>query len=70
MGGEFWELCQLDLVMRGRDDKADREIGRQAGGAFGLVRRERLLAARVTRAEIEHRLRTGALLRQAITRLR
>jgi very-short-patch-repair endonuclease len=48
--------------MRGPGEKADKEIGRQASGAFGLVKRTRLLAARVTKAEIEHRLRSGALL--------
>jgi hypothetical protein len=50
--------------MRGPDDKADREIGRQAGGPFGLVRHRALRRAGVTRAEIEHRLGTGALLRE------
>jgi hypothetical protein len=52
----------LDLVMRGPDETPEREIGRQANLWFGLARRNRLLAAGVTRAEIEHRLRTGALL--------
>jgi predicted transcriptional regulator of viral defense system len=52
------------LVMGARDEKADWKIGRQADRAFGLVRRDRLLAARVTKAEIEHRLRSGALRRE------
>src|SRR4051795_10362795 len=61
-GGEISELSRLDLVMRGPDEKADREIGRQAGRAFGLVRRRALIPAGVTKAEIEQRLRSGVLL--------
>jgi hypothetical protein len=42
----------------------EREIGRQAHGAFGLVRRGPLLRAGVTKKEIEHRLKVGALLQE------
>src|SRR4051794_31287376 len=62
--GRDLELSRLDLVMRGSDEKADREIGRQAGRAFGLVRRRPLMRAGVTKAEIEQRLRSGVLLRE------
>jgi hypothetical protein len=52
------------VVMRPFDDTPERKIARQAKGAHGLVRRERLVKAEVTEAEIKHRLRTGALIRE------
>jgi hypothetical protein len=48
--------------MRASGRTPEEEIGRQANGAFGLVRRDRLLRAGVTRSEIGHRLATRALL--------
>src|ERR671936_2455712 len=56
--------CRLRVVMRPLDDTPERKIARQANDAFGLVKHERLLRADVTKGEIKHRLRTGALRRE------
>ena len=42
----------------------EEELGRLASAAHGVVTRAQLLRAGVTSAQIEHRLRTGALLRE------
>jgi very-short-patch-repair endonuclease len=39
-------------------------MGEIADGAYGVVTRKELLAVGITRTQIEHRLRTGALLRE------
>jgi Transcriptional regulator, AbiEi antitoxin len=49
--------------MGGQDRNADRKIGRLGSRAHGVVTRAELLAAGVTRREIERRLRRGALIR-------
>jgi very-short-patch-repair endonuclease len=50
--------------MRHRVRTVDRELARLAGQAHGLVRREQLLAAGVTVAEIKSRLHGGRLFRE------
>jgi very-short-patch-repair endonuclease len=42
----------------------EQELARIAGAAHGVVTHSQLLRAGVTRAEIKHRLRTGALIRE------
>lgn len=50
--------------MRPKARTVDREQARQATRRHGLVRRDQLLQAGVTAAEIKQRLRTGALIRE------
>jgi very-short-patch-repair endonuclease len=50
--------------MRGQDRTVERELARIAGAAHGVVTRGALRAAGVTAAEIDRRLRSGALLRE------
>jgi hypothetical protein len=51
--------------MRGKvRTTVEQRLGRIAGAAHGVVTRAQLLRVGVTPAEIEHRLRTGALLRE------
>jgi hypothetical protein len=55
--------CLVPLVgVSGRTP--EEEIGRQADGAFGVVRRGPLLRAGITSKQIEHRLRIGVLLQE------
>jgi hypothetical protein len=49
--------------VRGKVGTVEQEIARMAGAAHGVVTRNQLLGAGITASEIEHRLRTGALLR-------
>jgi hypothetical protein len=50
--------------MRAPGETAERLIARVADRAHGVVSRRELLEVGVTRSEIEHRLRTGGLLRE------
>jgi very-short-patch-repair endonuclease len=50
--------------MRAQKDTADRDIARIASARHGVVTRAQLASASVTRAEIEHRVRAGALIRE------
>ena len=60
--GRTFGLCHLVPVMRALGDTADAVAAEIASAQEGVAARRQLLAAGVTRAEIEHRLRTGALL--------
>jgi predicted transcriptional regulator of viral defense system len=57
-------LSCLRAVMRPRGRPVERELASIADGQHGVVTRAQLLRAGVTPAEIAHRVRTGALLRQ------
>jgi very-short-patch-repair endonuclease len=50
--------------VRPQGGTVEQELARIAGGAHGVVTRAQLLRAGVTPAEIKHRLRTGALIRE------
>jgi hypothetical protein len=58
------ELVRLLLVMRAKVEPTDRVIARIAGTQHGVVTRAELSDAGVTRAEIQARLASGALLRE------
>src|SRR4051794_15367384 len=49
--------------MRPQTDTVERRIARIAGRAHGVVTREELLAAGVTRAQVKRRIGRGALIR-------
>jgi very-short-patch-repair endonuclease len=55
-------LSCLDLTMRGQTRTVERVLGRLGASTHGVVKRAQLSRAGVTRAEIEQRLRTGALI--------
>jgi very-short-patch-repair endonuclease len=52
------------LVVAARSPTAERTIERLATRSYGIVTRRELLEAGVTKAEIEHRVANGALLRE------
>jgi very-short-patch-repair endonuclease len=54
----------LVIAVRSPDRTAEEVIGRVAARSHGVVTRAELLAAGITPAEIQHRLRTRALLRE------
>src|SRR6266545_2961440 len=60
-GGRGWGLCRLGPGMRVRDGKAW-EIGRLASGSHGVVTREELLRAGLSRSAIGRGIDAGGLL--------